>query len=306
MRCTTAAVLVLSATFFNGFYAGADDKPFTQVKDKIYADVDGIGLLMDVFTPTGPKNGLAIVDIASGAWHSDRGKIRDHEAGQTYNILCTHGYVVFAVRPGSRTIYTALDMVSHVKTGIRYVKAHAEQYGFDPNRIGLMGASAGGHLAMMVTLTPEDGDPQAKDNLKKFDTRVVATCAFFPPADFNDWAGSQASATRLGDLIFRGGAAGKSPEEITEAYKKISPVSLIGKGVPPVLLFHGDKDQMVPLQQSQKLEKALKDAGNSVELHVKAGGEHPWPTIHEEIGIMADWFDKTINAVPAKQAAAAK
>jgi len=75
------------------------------------------------------------VDIASGAWHSDRGKIRDHQMAQFYNIFCGKGYTVFAVRPGSRGRFTAEDMVNHVKLCIRWVKAHADEYGIDPNRI---------------------------------------------------------------------------------------------------------------------------------------------------------------------------
>ena len=59
------------------------------------------GSSSDMFTPTGAKNGLAIVDIASGAWHADRGKIRDHQTAQMYTIFCSKGYTVFAVRPGS-------------------------------------------------------------------------------------------------------------------------------------------------------------------------------------------------------------
>ena len=64
------------------------------------AKLHGVGLLMDVFTPTGEANGLGIVDVISGAWHSDRGKIRDHMRAQTFQILCAKGYTVFAVRPG--------------------------------------------------------------------------------------------------------------------------------------------------------------------------------------------------------------
>ena len=94
------------------------------------------GLLMDVFTPTGKPNGLGIVDIASGAWYSDRNKIRDHTLAQVYTIFCSRGYMVFAVRPGSKTRYTAAEMDRNVKSAIRYVKAHAGEYKIDPARLG--------------------------------------------------------------------------------------------------------------------------------------------------------------------------
>ena len=76
---------------------------FIQTQDVVFGEVHGTGLLMDVFTPTGTANGHAIVDVASGSWYSDRGKIRDHTLAQMYATFCGRGYVVFAIRPGSKT-----------------------------------------------------------------------------------------------------------------------------------------------------------------------------------------------------------
>ena len=95
--------------------------PYQQKQDVVYAEAHGTGLLMDVFTPTGKPNGLGLVDIASGAWYSDRNKIRDHTLAQVYTIFCSRGYVVFAVRPGSKTRYTAAEMDRNVKEAARAV-----------------------------------------------------------------------------------------------------------------------------------------------------------------------------------------
>ena len=78
----------------------------------VYGEVHGVGLLMDVFTPAEKNNGLAVVDVVSGAWYSDRGKIRDHARAQTFDILCRKGYTVFAIRPGSITKFSALRKCS--------------------------------------------------------------------------------------------------------------------------------------------------------------------------------------------------
>src|SRR5215472_7608161 len=83
--------------------------PYDQKIDVVYGEVHGTGLLMDVFTPKQNANGLGIIDVVSGAYHSDRGKIRDHIIAQVYRIFCSHGYTVFAIRPGSRTRYTCLE-----------------------------------------------------------------------------------------------------------------------------------------------------------------------------------------------------
>jgi acetyl esterase/lipase len=272
-----------------------DEKPYEQTVDLVFAEVHGTGLLMDVFSPRQDKNGLALVDVASGAWHSDRGKIRDHEKAQIYDIFCSRGYTVFAVRPGSRTKYDAEEMANHVKLGIRYVKEHAGEYGIDPERLGLTGASAGGHLASLVALTSEDAKPGTKNPLESHDTRVKAVAVFFPVTDFLDWGGKKPDYERLGTLFFPGGVQGHSDEEIEAQARKVSPVHQVTSEAPPFLIIHGDADPMVPLELSKRLEEALKAAGVPVELIVKPGGAHPWPTIHEEVAVMADWFDNQLK-----------
>src|SRR5438093_631858 len=124
----------LAVTLVAGFNVLAQESssaPYEQKMDIVYGEVHGTGLLMDVFTPKGKANGLGIIDVVSGAYYSDRGKIRDHTRAQVYHIFCSRGYVVFAIRPGSRSRYTGSEMAAHVKMGIRYVKEHAADYGID-------------------------------------------------------------------------------------------------------------------------------------------------------------------------------
>ena len=98
--CLTLATLAIAA---GCQLAVADDRPYTQTQNVVYAETDGVGLVMDIFTPTGTPNGLAIVDVVSGAWYSDRGKIEQHRMAKMYDIFCGRGYTVFGVRPGSKT-----------------------------------------------------------------------------------------------------------------------------------------------------------------------------------------------------------
>ncbi|HUW62141.1 MAG TPA: alpha/beta hydrolase [Candidatus Bathyarchaeia archaeon] len=260
----------------------AQEKPYKQVENIVYQETEGVGLVMDIFTPVGTPNGLGIVDTVSGAWHSDRGKIEDHRKAGMYDVFCGHGYVVFAVRPGSISKFTGEEMVTHLKQGIKWVKEHAKDYGVDPQRLGITGASAGGHLATLTVVTAEP------------DVQVKAAGIFFPPADFLEWGEGPPPYDRIGALFFRGGIKGKTEEEVAEAARKMSPVANIKPGLPPFLIFHGDADPLVPLQQSQALVAALTKAGNSAELIIKPGGAHPWPTIAEEVAKMADWFDKNL------------
>jgi acetyl esterase/lipase len=256
--------------------------------------------------PKGKTNGLGIIDVVSGAWYSDRGKIRDHLTARVYPILCAHGYTVFAVRPGSITRYTASEMAQNIKSGIRFVKEHAGEYRIDPAKLGLTGASAGGHLATLVAVTPEDGQPESRKPEGRHDTRVKAVAAFFPPTDFLDWDGKQAPNELLARLVFLGGATGHSEEEIKDRAKAASPALLVKTTTLPFLFFHGDADPLVPLQQSKKMVEAIKAAGGSAELIVKKGGGHPWMTLFEEVEVMANWFDRHLADAKASPAVEAK
>jgi dienelactone hydrolase len=296
-RLTLKRILVLCAVLMlNG--VRAEDVPYVQHENLVFGEVHGTGLLADVFTPlpsetARPGDGLGIVDVASGAFYSDRGKINDHKKAKMYDIYCGRCYTVFAIRPGSITKYTGMEMNTHVKMGIRWVKAHAADYGVDPDRLGLTGASAGGYLATYAAVTPEA--PTGQGDLGAYGTAVKAAAVFFPPTDFTlvDW--SQGPLRRLQGFFFEGGFDGKSPEEIAARSKELSPAQIVGDQAPPMLFIHGDADEVVKLEQSQIMVKALQEKGHSAELIVKQGGAHPWPTIYEEVATMCTWFDEHLR-----------
>jgi acetyl esterase/lipase len=297
-------IQILTFLLSNLFAARVEaQKPtYVQHENIVYGETDGVGLVMDVFTPQGAGNGLGIIDVISGAWHSDRGKIRDHARAQTFQILCGKGYTVFAIRPGSVTKFTALEMLAHLNEGIRWVKDHADQYKVDPDRLGLMGASAGGHLACLAAVTATTGKP-ANDAHPLPGTDVKAVAVFFPPTDFLDFGGKPTdvrSNSNLGEpirgLVFPRGISNESEAEIADKLKQISPARLVTPKTPPFLLIHGDADPVVPLQQSERMLAALKQAGVPAQLIVKHGGGHPWLSLHEEVQVLADWFDRQLGA----------
>jgi acetyl esterase/lipase len=302
MRIYGILILILMLTDLFAMSAAADELPYVQHENVVYGESDGIGLLMDVFTPKGTSNGLGIVDVISGVWHSDRGKIRDHERAQTFQILCRKGYTVFAVRPGSVTKFSVLEMLAHINEGIRWVKKHADVYNIDPDRLGLMGASAGGHLACLAAVTADDGKAKSADGHKSTGTGVQAVAVFFPITDFQNYGG-KAFDPRADDdmgrlvrkLAFPHGLNDVSDSELNQIMNQLSPARLVTPQAPPFLLIHGDADPVVPLQQSESMLAALKQANVPAELIVKQGGGHPWLTIHEEVQVLADWFDKQLR-----------
>lgn len=300
-----------------------EDKPaepaapvYTQQQNVVYYDSDdGVALVIDIFTPTGKKNGLGVVDVVSGSWSAARGRLEDHKKARIFDIICGRGYTVFAIRPGSISKYTAKEMLSNLKTGIRWVKAHAGDYDIDPNKLTICGASAGGHLASLAIVTAEDAEKKPKNELEKFDTRLAAAVIFFPPTDFLNWGGVELKEGEtspvmmlMGKLVFNDGTKGHSIKDINKQLEKISPARMVTGKEPPCLLIHGDADPIVPLQQSEALVEALKAKNVPVELIIKPGGGHPWPTIYEEVAIAADWIDKRMkgDTKPTETKAAAE
>ena len=165
-----------------------------------------------------------------------------------------------------------------------------------------MGASAGGHLACLAAVTADDGSKAESDDAQKIaGTHVKAVAVFFPPTDFLDFGGKAVDARAddgMGKLVrklaFSQGLAMRPMPKWLKQITQISPARLVTSQAPPFLLIHGDADPVVPLQQSERMLAALKQAGVSAELIVKHGGGHPWLTLPEEVQVLADWFDKQL------------
>jgi acetyl esterase/lipase len=272
---------------------------YRRTGNHVYAEAHGIGLLYDVFAPEVQGNGLGIVDVISGAWHSDRHRLNEHIGLGIFDALCARGYTVFAVRPGSAAKFTARQMVRHVHAAIRHVKAHAGHYGIDPDRLGLVGASAGGHLAALAALHPEDPMPQSRHTYKQHGSAVRAVGLLFPPTDLVEF-GEQgfdfatAEGQSIQRLLFEDGIAHHDRDAILAAAAEVSPARNVPRNPPPFLLIHGDADPVVPLAQSEKLAAALTQAGGQAELLIRPSGGHPWPDIRTEIEQLADWFGRQL------------
>jgi acetyl esterase/lipase len=288
-------VILVSSLLTTTSIAEDSNLPYEQQENVVYHQAHGVALVADIFTPRKSPNGRAIVVVASGGWSSDRGKIRDLNRAGLFEELCGRGFHVFAIRPGSISRFSAHDMKAHVEAGIRWVKSHANDYSIDPNTLGLFGASAGGHLASLAAVTNPPGDSRS-------DASVSAVGVFFPPTDFLNFGGQALDPRKDGrfnqileNLAFRDSDGDLTDLQVREQSKAISPARLVTKQAPPFLVVHGDSDPVVPLQQSQALVAALKESEVPARLIIKEGGAHPWPTIREEMIVMADWFLNTLQ-----------
>lgn len=252
---------------------------FVQEAHHLYAETHGVALCMDIFRPKAGANGLGIVDVVSGAWQSDRVRLNEHIGLGLIDVLCERGFTVFAVSPGSVSKFTGFEMVSHVRAAIRYIARHAESLGIDAQRLGVAGASAGGHLAALATLTAAVEGPWMP--------RLQAVGLLFAPVDLVDFGAGELPLNRL--LFDDGTRIEGSPDALSMA-RALSPLYHLTGNPPPVYLLHGDTDPIVPFQQSVKLAEALRGLGGEVHLVLKPGGGHPWPDIRPDLDLLGDWF----------------
>jgi acetyl esterase/lipase len=296
-------VLLLAGSLLGGAGAlpAADAPAFTR-QEVIYGRKYGTALTMDVFRPAKAANGAGIIFAMSGGWYSTHEAITD----ATAKPYLDRGYTVFAVVHGSNPKYAIPEILDDMNRAVRFIRHNAKEYGIDPDRLGITGGSAGGHLSLMQGCAGGPGDPKAKDPIDRESSRVAAVACFFPPTDFLNW-GERGKAVRgefpplhlKGAFDFRtfdpktGGLEPVTDEgKVMETLKKISPIYHVSKDSPPTLIVHGDEDPLVPVQQARAMVGRLKEAGVPAELIVKKGGKHDGALVMEFRGKTLDWFDK--------------
>jgi acetyl esterase/lipase len=303
MNYAHLGVFCLSVLMMGGSRSEAADD-FTRQTDVVYGRKPGLALTMDVFTPKEKANGAAVIWVVSGGW------VSSHEAinpGFPAEFL-KRGYTVFAVVHGSQPKYTIPEILLDMHRSIRYIRAHAADYKIDPERIGITGASAGGHLSLMQGMAGDMGDPKAPDPVNKVSSRVQAVACFFPPTDFLNYGKPGENALGRGILkdfpapfafttLENKGYAGlyvpvTDEAKILEIGKQISPINHVSEDDPPSLIIHGDKDFLVPIQQAEIIVEKLKAAKVPAELVVKPGAAHGWAGLDKDMVTIADWFDK--------------
>jgi acetyl esterase/lipase len=206
-------------------------------------------------------------------------------------------------------------MVKDVKRALRFIRHEARTYGIDLARIGITGSSAGGNISLLVATTADEGDKTAKDPVDQESSRVQAVAVFFP---ITDWLNIGKPGVEyivpsdhprglgggFGYLQLNPGDG--SYERITdraklrETAKSISPIQFISKDDPPMLLWHGDADGLVPLQQSESFVAKAKETGLDVKLLVKPRAGHGWADMAKGMEQFADWFDQKLKVGTAR------
>lgn len=274
--------------------ARSDDKPaFKRQDDVIYGHKSGMALVMDVFKPEHP-NGVGIVWVLSGGWFS----VKDMFPAGFYEPLLKRGYTVFAVTHGSQPKFQIAEAMQDMKRAVRFIRLNADKFGIDPNRIGVSGASAGGHLSLILGTQGGPGNAEAKDPVDRQSSAVQCVACFYPPTDFLNY-GTNGSST-LGSGILPSvkpafGVLPSNPEELRKYGESISPIYSITTNLPPTLIIHGNADTLVPIQQSYIFRNKAVALGDIVEVKVREGKGHGWFDTQPDMETCADWFDRYLR-----------
>jgi acetyl esterase/lipase len=294
------AMMALTGAFGVWAQADAPAKPaFTRTEDVLYGRKFGTALTLDVFEPR-EKNGAAILFMVSGGFFSAHESIN----GKMYAPFLERGYTVFAIVHGSQPKFQIPEITQDIHRAVRFVRHNAQRWGVDPDKFGITGGSAGGHLSLTMGTQGKPGKADAKDPVDRASSAVQAVACFFPPTDFLNYGEPGEDAVGIGTLKqFKPafGAKSDTAEGRQELGREISPVNFITSNMPPTLIIHGDADKLVPLYQAQRFEAKCKEVGAPFKLITKPGVAHGWAGMEKDYVFLADWFDEHLRGLKPKQ-----
>jgi acetyl esterase/lipase len=262
-----------------------------RVNGIVYGQREGRNLTLDVIRPV-RNNGLGVVLMVSGGWKS-----ATPGALPTWMMapLLQRGYTIFAVCHISQPEATVMQIVEDVNRAVRFIRHNAAHYGVDPQRLGVTGGSAGGHLSLMLATKGGPGPADAPDPVDRESSAVEAVAIFFPVTDLLNLG---TSTENPGD--------GGPPKSFVKAFgpqstnlaiwkvtgREMSPIYYIHSNLPPILIVHGDADTLVPLDQSERFLAQAQKFACTMGFVVHHGGKHGWWNMIWDLRRFAGWFDQ--------------
>jgi acetyl esterase/lipase len=202
----------------------------------------------------------AVLIIHGGGWTGgDKGAAREINIGTN---LALHGYVGMSINYAlaGRGKVSWPQNLHDCKTAVRWLRKNADRLRVDPERIGVIGGSAGGHLAAMLAVTGADDGLDPSAPYGGYSCRVRCAVDLYGPADLMQYHDVQ--------------MLGKTRTEAPELYRVASPTTYADKGDPPILILHGTADKTVDLKQSEAFAAALEKVGVEHELVIVEGAPH--------------------------------
>jgi acetyl esterase/lipase len=263
----TFSCLILLAASTPSVAIAADPPKITTDNDVVYSKPGGTELKLDIARPVEGDGPFPIIFVIhGGAWRAgNKSDMRPALAE-----FARHGYV--AVSPQYRFCpkETFPAQVHDVKAAVRWIKSHAKDYKADPEHVGAIGFSAGGHLALMLGVTGASDGLEGEVAEGAPDSRIHAVVNYFGPTDLAAQDIPDVSKPLVRDFL------GGTPEEKVKEVKQASPLTYISQGDAPLLTFQGTKDPLVPHTQAAKLADAMTSAGVPGRVELLVGAGHGW------------------------------
>ena len=301
MRMRWICILILFGFAVLAPFSQAGERPIPDgvnlIQDVVYSTVDGKELKMDIAYPQEESDTPrpVIVWIHGGAWLAGN---KDRNPAMRFTAL---GYLTACInyRLSQEAIWPA--QIHDCKAAIRYLRAHAKKYNLDPDKIGVWGSSAGGHLVAMLGTSGGVKELEGEGGWGDQSSRVQAVVDYFGPTNFLKMCEYPSQmdhgAPDSPESLVIGGKVSEHPDRV----RSIDPITYVTPDDPPFLIAHGDKDPLVPYNQSVLLYDALKKAEVDVEfITVKGGGHGGWnektqPTNREILDRVTVFFEEHLK-----------
>jgi acetyl esterase/lipase len=267
-RLVTAAALLFLALPPAPGQTPQAKREVVEERDLVYGTGGGRELKLNLARPREGEGPFpAVVCLHGGGWRAGKRQ----ELDPLIKLLAGRGFVAATVTYRLAPAAKFPAQVEDCKAAVRWLRAHAKEYKVNPDRIGVIGFSAGGHLACLLGAADEAAGLEGRGGNPKQSSRVQAVVSFFGPTNFitKDWPQSAEEAYLIPFL-------GESYENARPLYRKASPIAYVHKGAPPFLFFHGTKDPLVNINQSEAMVKKLQEVGVPAALVRLEGAGHGW------------------------------
>jgi acetyl esterase/lipase len=262
----------------------------------VYGRVSNEALMMDVYYPTNKGGKLPLVMyVHGGGWRMGDKDMLAMMSGPTE--LLRRGYLVASIdyRLAPENKFPA--MLQDAKCAVRYLRANAAAFQLDPNRIGVMGDSAGGHLVALMGLTDASAGFEGAGWTNE-SSRVQAVVDLYGPTDFS---GGGTNLSRMAVRLFK--ETFNPTNKMDPIIQRASPVTYVSRSAPPFLIIHGNSDGRVDIKQSLKLHELLLAAGADSTFMVITNyahgttvfGRRASPDALERSRLIADFFDRKMR-----------
>lgn len=226
----------------------------------VYGTGGDVQLKLDLARPAEGEGPFpAIVYVHGGGWRfGSRGTYHDdiQRAAQRGYVAITLTYRLTDPDDDNQARIPFPAQIQDAKCAVRWLRANADRYHVDPNRFGVTGGSAGGHLSLLVGVTDASHGLEGKGGNGETSSRVQAVVNYFGPTDMAHLYATSPGAAGLVESLLEG-----TPDQQAAAYALSSPITHVSSDDPPTLTIHGDADRLVPFDQATRFDEAMKKAG---------------------------------------------